>query len=71
MKTKLYISHVSVEVLSPFHVCSLVVGSVSVSPYVSRLAVSVSLIMVSLTSLAPSILPLCLPQGSESFAYKT
>ena len=50
-------------------VCSLVGGLVSVSPHWPMLADSVGLLVVSLTPLAPLILPTILPKDSLSSAY--
>ena len=51
------------------HVLSVIAGLVSVDPYGSRLLDSVGFCEVSLTSLDPSILPLPLPEDSQSAAY--
>ena len=50
--------------LGQSHIGSLVVGSVSVSPYEPRLVDSVGFLVVSLTPLAPTILPPSLQQDS-------
>jgi len=57
-------SYISVTYVLRAHACSLVGGSASVSTRWSRLVDSVGFFMVSLTSLAPSILPPCLPHDS-------
>ena len=62
IKTKLYICYKCVGDLDPEHACSLVGSSVSVSPHGYRLVDSVGLLVVSLTSLASSVLSVTLPQ---------
>jgi hypothetical protein len=69
MKTKLHISYICVGGLNASHAFSLVGGSVSVSPCGPRSVDSVGFLVVSLTSLAPSILHPSLPQDSLSSAY--
>lgn len=54
---------------SPFCACSLVGGSVSLSPYGPKLVDSVGVLVVFLTSLASLILPPHLPQNSVSSTY--
>ena len=49
MKTKLHIYYICVEGLGLSHACSLVHGSVSVSPYGSRLVEAVGFLVVSFT----------------------
>ena len=66
METKLHICYICAEGLGPAPACSLVGGSGSVSPHGPRLLDPLGLLVVSLTSLAPSILPLFLPQDSLS-----
>jgi len=51
MKIKLHICHVCVGGLGLVHACSLVGGSVSVSPHRSRLVDSLGLLVVSLIPL--------------------
>ena len=68
MKTKLYICYICAENLGQSYACSLVGGSVSVRPYRPRLVASVGFLMVSMTLLAPMILPLPLLQDSPSLA---
>ena len=60
MKTKLHISHICVGGLGPSHACSMIGDLVSMSPHVPRLVDFIGLV-VFLTFLAPSILPLPLP----------
>jgi hypothetical protein len=62
MKTKLHICYKLVGGLDPASTCSLVCGSVSVSPHGPRLVDSVGLLVVSLTPLAQAILFSTLPQ---------
>jgi hypothetical protein len=69
MKTKLYICCKCVGGLGPTHACSLVGGSVSVSPQGLRLLDSVGLLVMSLTSPALSILSPTLPHDSLSSAW--
>ena len=57
------------EILCQSHAGSLVGGSVSVSPYGPRLVDSVGFLVVSLTPLAPTILPAWLLQDSPSSSY--
>ena len=66
MKTKLHNYYTCEDLL--VHVCSLVGGSVSVSPYGPRLVDSVGFLVVSLTILSPTILPPPLPQDSPGSA---
>jgi hypothetical protein len=56
MKTQLHNCYICAEGLGPFHACSLISSSVSVSRYGPRLVGSVCFLVVSLTPLAPSIL---------------
>jgi hypothetical protein len=56
MKIKLHISYICVGSIGPSHACSLIGGSVSVSPHGPRLVGSVDFLEVSLTSWAPSVL---------------
>ena len=58
MKTKLHICYICVGGIGLFYSCSVASDSVSVSPYGSRLVDFVGLVVVTLTSLAPLILPL-------------
>ena len=67
MKTKLHICYICVGGIGLFYSCSVASDSVSVSPYGSRLVDFVGLVVVTLTSLAPLILPL--PQDSPSSTY--
>ena len=55
-----------VEGLPPSHACSLVGSLVSVGPYGPRLVDPVGFLVMSLTPLDPSILPLPLLQDSTS-----
>jgi hypothetical protein len=52
MRTKLYICYISIGSLGPYHVCSLIGGSVSGNPFGPKLIDFVGFLMVSLTSLA-------------------
>ena len=56
--TKLHTCLISVGDIGPVHTYSSVGGSVSVRPYGTRLVNSVGFLVVSLTLLAPTILPL-------------
>lgn len=67
-KTKLRNNHVYAEGLSQYHAGSLVVISLSVSPSEPRLVASVEFLVVSLTPLVSTILPLHLLQVSPSSA---
>jgi hypothetical protein len=71
MKIKLHTCYIYVGGLGPAHEYSLVGSLVSVSSHRSRLVYSVDLLVVSLTSLAPSTLPPppTLPQDSPSSTY--
>ena len=62
MTTQLHSHYIFVEGLRLSHECSLVGTPVSMSPHGPRLVNSVSFLVVSLTSLAPSILPTPLPR---------
>ena len=62
MKTKLHICYKCVGGLGSGHVQSLFGGPVSVSLHGPRLVYSVGLLVMSLTPLASSFLPLTLPQ---------
>jgi hypothetical protein len=69
MKTKPHICYICAEDLGLSRGCSLLTGSVSVSPYEPRLVDSVGFLALSLTSLAPLILLPHLPQDSLSSTY--
>lgn len=56
MRTKLYICYIRIGRLGLSYACSLVGGLVSVSLYVPRLVDSVGFLVVSLTSMALSVL---------------
>ena len=61
MRTKMYICYIWLGGLGPSHACSLAGDSVSVSPSVAKLVDSVGFPVVSLTTLAPLILPPPIP----------
>ena len=70
MKTKLHTCHKCVRGLGSAPACSLLGGSVSMSPHRPRVVDSVGLFMVSLTPLACSVLSITIiiPQKSLSSA---
>lgn len=66
MKTKPHICYKCVRGLRPAPICSLVGGLVFVNPYEPSLVDSVGLLVVTLATLAPSVLTPILPQVSPS-----
>ena len=62
MKSKLHICFICAEGLGLSHACSLVGSLVSVSFHGFRVVDSVDYLVMSLTSLAPSILPPLFPR---------
>ena len=59
--------HIYAEGLGQSHVSSLVLGSVSVSFYKNRVVDYLCFLVMSLTPLAPTVLPLTLQWNSHSF----
>lgn len=66
MKTQLNNCYICIEGLGLSHSCSLVDSSVFISPHGPRIVGSIDFLVVSLTPLAPSILPPPLPQDYPS-----
>lgn len=68
MKTKLHICSICVEGRGPYHACSLVSGSVSVSPYGPRLFDRLDFLVVPLNPLVSLTLPPYFPQDPSNSA---
>ena len=68
MKSRLHIGLKYVGNIGPIHARSLVGGSIFVSPHGCRLVDFLGLLMMSLTPLPPSNLPLTLLQGSQDLS---
>jgi hypothetical protein len=66
METKLHNCYICTEVLGQANACSLVGSSLSLSPYCPRFTDSVGPLVVSLTPVAPTILPSPSPQDCPS-----